>query len=67
MYDYLPLPVTDVWGVLMRKDSPLAEKSFVSRKGLSEIPLILSQQSLSNHELSGWYGGAFGGCIPHSV
>lgn len=60
MYDYLPLPVTDVWGVLMRKDSPLAEKSSVSRKDLSEIPLILSQQSLSNNELSGWYGGAFG-------
>ena len=59
MYDYLPLPVTDVWGVLMRKDSPLAEKSSVSRKDLSAIPLILSQQSLSSNELSGWYGGAF--------
>ena len=59
MYDHLPLPVTDVWGVLMRKDSPLAEKSSVSRKDLSAIPLILSQQSLSSNELSGWYGGAF--------
>ena len=60
MYDHLPLPVTDVWGVLMRKDSPLAEKSSVSRKDLSAIPLILSQQSLSSNELSGWYGGTFG-------
>ncbi len=59
-YDYLPLPVTDVWGVLMRKDSPLAEKNAVSQKDLSEIPLILSQQSLSTNELAGWYGGAFG-------
>ncbi|MBD5147714.1 MAG: LysR family transcriptional regulator substrate-binding protein, partial [Oscillibacter sp.] len=59
-YDYLPLPVTDVWGVLMRKDSPLAGKNAVSQKDLSEIPLILSQQSLSSNELSGWYGGAFG-------
>ena len=53
MYDHLPLPVTDVWGVLMRKDSHLAEKSSVSRKDLSAIPLILSQQSLSSNELSG--------------
>ena len=59
-YDYLPLPVTDVWGVLMRKDSPLAGKNAVSQKDLSKIPLILSQQSLSSNELSGWYGGAFG-------
>ena len=58
-YDYLPLPAADVWGVLMRKDSPLAEKSVVTQKDLSEIPLILSRQSLSNNELSGWYGGAF--------
>ena len=46
-YDHLPLPVTDVWGVLMRKDSPLTEKSAVTQKDLAEIPLILSQQSLS--------------------
>ena len=59
-YDYLPLSVTDVWGVLMRKDSPLAEKNAVSQKDLSQIPLILSQQSLSSNELSGWYGGTFG-------
>ena len=58
-YDYLLLPATDVWGVLMKKDSPLAEKGAVNRRDLSEIPLILSQQSLSSNELSGWYGGAF--------
>ncbi|TKH20510.1 LysR family transcriptional regulator, partial [Bacillus cereus] len=28
-YDYLKLPATDVWGVLMRKDSPLAEKAYI--------------------------------------
>jgi len=26
-YDHLPLPLTDRWGVLMRKDSPLAQKT----------------------------------------
>lgn len=57
-YDYLLLPVTDTWGVLMRKDSPLAGKSTVNRNDLSKVPLILSQQSLSSNELSGWYGGA---------
>ena len=42
------------------RNSPLAEKSTVNQKDLSEIPLILSQQSLSSNELSGWYAGAFG-------
>lgn len=59
-YDYLPLPVADVWGLLMRKDSPLAEKKVISKEDLTGLPLILSQQSLSSNELSGWYGGAFG-------
>lgn len=58
-YDYLPLPIVDVWGVLMREDSPLAKKTAVRQKDLSEIPLILSQQSLASNELSGWYGGTF--------
>ena len=59
-YDYLPLPVTDVWGILMRKDSPLAKKAAVSQKDLVSLPLILSQQSLFSNELSGWYGGTLG-------
>lgn len=59
-YDYLPLPVRDLWGVLMRRDSPLAAKSAVDRRDLAGLPLILSRQSLSSNELSGWYGRALG-------
>lgn len=58
-YNYLPLPVADVWGVLLRRDSPLAAKSAICREDLEGVPLILSQQSLSSNELSGWYGGGF--------
>ena len=28
-YDYIRLPLKDTWGVLMRKDSSLAEKDFI--------------------------------------
>ena len=28
-YDYLPLPASDVWGVLLRADHPLAQKDRV--------------------------------------
>lgn len=43
-YNALKLPARDVWGVLMRKDSPLAEKKAVSPEDLWDKPLIISQQ-----------------------
>lgn len=53
-YDSIRLPYTDTWGVLMRKDSPLAQKTVVCPKDLWELPLIVSQQANDNNELSGW-------------
>ncbi len=32
-YEYMRLPVSDTWGVLMRKDSPLAQKGGHPRRG----------------------------------
>ncbi|HDR4424046.1 TPA: LysR family transcriptional regulator [Bacillus cereus] len=55
-YDYLKLPATDVWGVLMRKDSPLAEKSYIHPTDLLNKPLIISRQTAVSNELSGWLG-----------
>ncbi len=55
-YDYIQLPVTDVWGVLMRKDSPLAEKDALYPEDLRDKPLLLSRQSLGRDRLSTWFG-----------
>ena len=59
-YDFLRLPVADVWGVLMRKDSPLAAHQTVRPEQLRELPLLCSRQSLVRNELSGWLGEDFG-------
>lgn len=53
-YDYIKLPTKNTWGVLMRKDSPLAQLDFICPEHLWDIPLILSRQSLVFNELSGW-------------
>ena len=53
-YDYLRLPVTDTWGLLMRKDSSLASLNNIEVKNLKEIPLIVSRQSMTSNEFSGW-------------
>ena len=53
-YDYLQLPLYDSWGVLMRKDSPLAQKARVRPEDLWDQPLLLSRQALIKSSLSNW-------------
>ena len=53
-YDSIKLPYSDTWGVLMRKDSHLAEKDHIEPEDLWELPLIISLQADSNNEFSGW-------------
>ncbi len=43
-YDNITLPDKDVWGVIMRKDNPLAIKKCIKLKDLSELPLLVSRQ-----------------------
>lgn len=49
-YEYIRLPYKDKWGVLMRRDSPLAEKETVTAEDLADKPLILSRQAFQNRE-----------------
>lgn len=44
-YDCINLPLKDVWGVIMRKDSPLAAKESISFRDLQGLPLICSRQN----------------------
>ena len=53
-YSYLKFPVKDVWGVLMRRDCPLAQKKNISPKALRDMPLIVSRQALDGSELTQW-------------
>lgn len=55
-YYSLPLPNHDTWGLLMDKEDPMAQKKAITAEDLLDIPLILSSQSLSRDELSGWLG-----------
>lgn len=53
-YEYLTLPTKDVWGILMRKDSPLADKEYIIEKDIEYLPLLISRQVDENHILSSW-------------
>lgn len=62
-YDYLNLPTKDQWGVVMRRDSPLAQKESVRREDLLGVPLICSRQALmqgrTGNEFGEWFGDDF--------
>ncbi len=45
-YNYLEFPGEDIWGVVMRKDSPLTQKEAVRIEDLWELPLICSRQGM---------------------
>lgn len=45
-YNYIEVPDTDVWGLVMPIDHPLSKKESISADDLSEIPLICSAQAM---------------------
>lgn len=55
-YDYLRLPGKDTWGVLMRSDSPLAQKASICPQDLWDQPLMLSHQTADSSEMAQWMG-----------
>lgn len=62
-YNYLNIPAKDVWGVVMRKDSPLALKESIQAADLLNVPLICSRQAMkqtfSKNEFADWFGEDF--------
>lgn len=46
-YNYIELPASDTWGVVMKKDSPLARKETVQMEDLLGLPLICSRQGIT--------------------
>ncbi len=53
-YNYLTLPIKDVWGILMRKDSTLAKLDYISPKDLIDKPLIISREVPNTLEFTKW-------------
>jgi len=53
-YDYIRLPVSDTWGVLMRKDSVLAQQTVICAEDLWDKPLIISRQASTSSNVMAW-------------
>ncbi len=62
-YDNITLPSRDVWGVIMKSDSPLAGKKSVVLEDLVNVPLITSRQMSKKYSADSgfldWFGQYF--------
>lgn len=58
-YNKISLPKKDSWGIVMRKDSCLANKKSISLTDLEKVPLILSKKVFrkisANDEIFQWF------------
>jgi DNA-binding transcriptional LysR family regulator len=55
-YDYIRLPHQEKWGVLMRRDDPLAQKKYVRIQDMLSLPLIIPRRTIVQNEITSWLG-----------
>ena len=62
-YDYITMPENDVWGLVMRKDNPLALKKVIELADLVKEPLLASRQMSPKYSKDSgfldWFGDSF--------
>lgn len=58
-YEFIRMPYQERWGILTRKDSPLAKKEAVTPDDLRSISLITVRRELVKNELANWFGTGF--------
>lgn len=55
-YEFIRMPIKERWVVLMRPDSPFAQKEFMTAEDLAELPIIMARRQGIKSELSSWFG-----------
>lgn len=64
-YDYKKLPLREAWGILMRKDSPLANRKEISFAELADLSLIMLSQTSNRGRMKAYFTEA--NVNPHVV
>ena len=58
-YDFIRMPQVERWGVLLRRDDPLAARSALTAEDLEGLPIIISKRAADNGAQSSWFGDRF--------
>ena len=55
-YEFIRMPCKEKWGILTKKDSPLASKESIFPEDLADVPLLMVKRELVKNELASWFG-----------
>ncbi len=55
-YDYIAMPHSISWGLMISSDAPLASRQTIRPKDLDDIPILMTRQMMVGEFLSGWLG-----------
>lgn len=58
-FDYIRMKSKERWGLFLNVNHPLAEKDFIMRNDLTDIPLIVTDRLSLQKELENWMGEDF--------
>ena len=58
-YNFIRMKQKESWGVIVREDSPLADRERVTAQDLLKVPLISVKRALVQKELEGWFGDLY--------
>lgn len=51
-YNFISLPVYDQWGLILRKDDPLANHSTITKEDLYDLPLVVPNRSIIQDDIA---------------
>jgi len=55
-YEFIRLPYEEKWGILMRRDDPLAQKKSIGIEDILALPLIPPRRTIVQNEIASWLG-----------
>ena len=55
-YDFLHFPVPETWNALVRSDSPLAQKPYLTPQDIVPYPVVFSRRDQIRSEIANWFG-----------
>ena len=55
-YSFIRMKRKEKWGILVRRDSKLAEKMSIAPSHLQDVPVFLALRALVKNEIEGWFG-----------
>ena len=58
-YNFIRMNEKEEWGVLIKHDSRLAEKEYISPEDLIGVPLIMAIREGVRNEIANWFGEVY--------